>query len=551
MTAILFLKAHNKGYTKKNGTVVAPFFDKRAPAEAKVVKVKPSMSLADINMMALGKPATPVAVKAKKAVQSSLFAGEDHAPASQGSLFGGWFGLGASKSKPAAPSYPNAIVHPKADDNGKPFKVYEPSKASAKGTWTDPQAIAMFVPGGDAPAALNGVSFAPWADHPKTDEGWDYVDGQMDDLDEPAMTLKHGKAPAAGVVIEEPDGRVWLVRPSNGFAGYKATFPKGHADDGLSLQATAIKECFEESGLQVEITGYVMDVERSQTVTRYYRARRVGGTPTDCGWETQAVALVPKDQLVEQLNRSVDHPIAHAVGAPGGFDSVEDWEQVGGQGGSNPGGVYRDPDGVEWYCKFPKTSNIAKNEVLAAKLYEAAGVRVPEVKLITDDGKIGVASRMVAGVKKDVAAITSGAPGVLEGFAADAWLANWDVVGLLHDNLLLGPDGVAVRIDTGGALIFRAQGEPKGSAFGDYVSEVDTLRSPKNPQAHSVFAHIPGSVVSEGVGRIAAIPDDTIRELCRTYGPGTAGQRASLAERLIVRKEDLADRFWKDLQTNA
>ena len=78
--------------------------------------------------------------------------------------------------------------------------------------------------------------------------GWDLVDGQMHDLVEPDMDTK-GKEPAAGVVITEPDGRVWLVKPSNGFAGYQTTFPKGHADDGLSFQATAIKEAFEESGI--------------------------------------------------------------------------------------------------------------------------------------------------------------------------------------------------------------------------------------------------------------------------------------------------------------
>jgi 8-oxo-dGTP pyrophosphatase MutT (NUDIX family) len=537
---LLLMKSHNKGYTRKDGTVVLPFSDKRVAK----VKAKGKLGKYEVKPKAPGKAKAP-----EKATEKA-------APL-QGGLFGGWFGISAPSKKagpssaPAPASYPNAIEHPKVGDDGKPFNVYNPSSPSAEAAWKDPDLIAQFVPGGKAPAVLNGVAFAPWTDHPKTVEGWDYVDGQMDDLDEPALVLKNGKAPAAGVLIEEPDGRVWIVKPSNGFAGYRATFPKGHADDGLSLQATAIKECFEESGLQVEITGFALDVERGQTITRYYRARRVGGSPTDCGWETQAVALVPKDQLIEQLNRSVDHPIAHAVGAPGGMDAIDDWEQVGKQAGSNPGGVYRDAAGARWYCKFPKTSNIAKNEVLAAKLYDAAGVRVPEVKLVTDDGHVGVASRMIDGVRSDKDAVTSGAPGVYEGFAADAWLANWDAVGLLYDNLLMAPDGEAVRIDTGGSLIFRAQGEPKGSAFGDYVGEVDTLRSPKNPQAFAVFGSVPGAAVSDGVGRIADVPDDTIRDLCHTYGPGTVGQRASLAARLIARKEDLVDRFWKDLHEHA
>jgi len=116
-------------------------------------------------------------------------------------------------------------------------------------------------------------------------------------------------------VIEEPDGRVWVVRPTNGYAGYLCTFPKGRATGGLSLQATAIKECFEESGLRVAIIGTLIDVHRGLTTTRYYRAARIGGTPVDCGWESQAVAPVPKNKLIAQLNASVDHPIAWAVGA--------------------------------------------------------------------------------------------------------------------------------------------------------------------------------------------------------------------------------------------
>ena len=100
------------------------------------------------------------------------------------------------------------------------------------------------------------------------------------------------------------------MRPTNRFGGYDATFPKGRADDGLPLQAVAIKEAYEETGLQVEITGYWGDIERTETVARYYRARRVGGTPAHMGWESQAVQLVPKALLPKVLNTAVDHKVA-------------------------------------------------------------------------------------------------------------------------------------------------------------------------------------------------------------------------------------------------
>jgi hypothetical protein len=51
----------------------------------------------------------------------------------------------------------------------------------------------------------------------------------------------------------------------------------------LSSRANAIKECFEESGLQVELTGFLCDSVRSTSVTRYYTARRLGGSPADMG----------------------------------------------------------------------------------------------------------------------------------------------------------------------------------------------------------------------------------------------------------------------------
>ena len=216
----------------------------------------------------------------------------------------------------AKPSLPNAIIHPHPDDKGKPFIINTPSVASSAASWSDPSATAVCVPGGAMPASLHGIAFALWDDHPKTAGGWDYVDGLMPDLVEPKMITK-GKTPAAGVVIEEPDGRIWLVNPTNGFAGYTTTFPKGHADDGISLQATAIREAFEESGLQVDIIGLIGDVERGQTMTRYYRARRVGGTPAAMGWETQAVQLVPQVDVNAAVNKAVDRTVAMLAGIQG------------------------------------------------------------------------------------------------------------------------------------------------------------------------------------------------------------------------------------------
>ncbi|MDH6232992.1 ADP-ribose pyrophosphatase YjhB (NUDIX family) [Mesorhizobium soli] len=205
--------------------------------------------------------------------------------------------------------------HPRLGEKGEQVHVKNPSQASAPSTWHNPDAVATFVPDGDAPLSLHGVPFLAWRDHPRTNEGWGHVDGVNEDLHEPPFHPPRGKKAASGVVVEEPDGRVWLIAPTNQFGGYKASFPKGTAEPALSLQANAIKECFEEAGLQVEITGFVGDFARTTSVARLYRGRRVGGTPTAMGWESQAVHLVPKGHLYEYLNMWSDHKVAEIIGA--------------------------------------------------------------------------------------------------------------------------------------------------------------------------------------------------------------------------------------------
>lgn len=205
--------------------------------------------------------------------------------------------------------------HPKLGENGHPVVVHHPHHASAPSTWHNPDAVATFVPGGDVPLSINGIPVKRWRDHPRTVEGWDYLDGIAEDLDEPPFVLKPGKKAAAGVVVLEPDGRVWLIAPTNAFGGYRASFPKGTAEPELSLQGNALKECYEESGLQVKIVGFLGDFERTTSKARMYLARRVGGDPTDLTWETQAMHLAPKGHLYDLLNMPTDHGIAEAIGA--------------------------------------------------------------------------------------------------------------------------------------------------------------------------------------------------------------------------------------------
>ncbi|QID17837.1 NUDIX hydrolase [Nitrogeniibacter mangrovi] len=201
--------------------------------------------------------------------------------------------------------------HPKKNEQGKPVELEHPSQPTPPATWQDPAAIATVAPEGAMPDSINGIALRAWADAPTTADGWEQL-AAATRFDEPDFNAK--KSPASGVVIVEPDGRIWIVSPSNQFGGYINTFPKGkQGSEKLSLKATALKEAFEESGLQVELIAHLCDVERTTSTTRYYLARRIAGNPSEMGWESQAVHLVPRDHLAAFVSHTNDLAVLEAL----------------------------------------------------------------------------------------------------------------------------------------------------------------------------------------------------------------------------------------------
>lgn len=212
----------------------------------------------------------------------------------------------------AVPNMKN--YHPRPDDNGQLVELRVPSQATATASWSDPGQLATVTPGAAGPAAVNGIVFADWVEAPTTVAGWEALAAQAaTPFTEPPLVSAPGKAAASGVVVVEDDRRVWVVSPSNAFGGYANTFPKGKLDHGLSMHGNALKEGFEESGLQLVLTGFLCDSIRSTSVTRYYLARRVGGHPGSMGWETQAVNLVPRARLAEFVTHKNDQVILKAL----------------------------------------------------------------------------------------------------------------------------------------------------------------------------------------------------------------------------------------------
>lgn len=107
---------------------------------------------------------------------------------------------------------------------------------------------------------------------------------------------------ATGCVVREKDGRYWLAEPANHFLGFTATFPGGGLEEGLTPQANARKETWEEMGLLVKITGWLGDITSDLGRRRYYIAERLGGNPGAMCWETQAVHLVDRANAWTMLN---------------------------------------------------------------------------------------------------------------------------------------------------------------------------------------------------------------------------------------------------------
>lgn len=202
------------------------------------------------------------------------------------------------------------VYHPKPNDEGRPERLLSPSSEAGLDRLADPGANLVFVPGSVCGEVLNGVALAPCAMAPARELA---PDPDSLALAEPPFEPAPGLQPAAGAVVLEPDGRVWLVAPSNGYGGYRISFPKGRVEPGVSLKATAIREAWEETGLRVSLSAWLGDFARTQTCTRFYLARRTGGHPGDMGWESQAVHLATLERAAALLHRDTDRTVLAAL----------------------------------------------------------------------------------------------------------------------------------------------------------------------------------------------------------------------------------------------
>lgn len=211
--------------------------------------------------------------------------------------------------------------------------------------------------------------------------------------------------------------------------------------------------------------------------------------------------------------------------------------RVGGPMGSNPAGIYQDDQGRRFYVKSLESAAHARNERIAARLYQLAGA--PTLTYLPTKAPDQIATALVHLDKRLVGQLSvDERRQAQQWLGVHAWTANWDVAGFGGDNQGV-IDGTVVTLDMGGALAFRAQGDPKGRAFGTRVDELDTLRcDPDNPHAARLFAGMGRDDIRKAIEVVTRIPDASIRQTIAAHGGSQA-----LAEQMIARKADMGGRW--------
>jgi hypothetical protein len=185
-------------------------------------------------------------------------------------------------------------------------------------------------------------------------------------------------------------------------------------------------------------------------------------------------------------------------------------KKVGNAGGSNKGGFYEGTDGVTRYVKEYQDPTRSHAEKLANEIYSALGLTAPNAHTFPVGGKTIYASDIIDGQELGKVGVTpENANKILDGFAADVLVGNWDTVGLVNDNVLITPDGQPARIDNGGTFLFRAQEASgrKPDALLDKISEWDAF---SNPAVNASYSNI---FKTAGVKNANALGDRVVDQI--------------------------------------
>lgn len=200
---------------------------------------------------------------------------------------------------------------------------------------------------------------------------------------------------------------------------------------------------------------------------------------------------------------------------------MKKWKKLHKQKGHNPGGIYMSPGGIKCYVKFQTPVIRNYNEHLANLIYAALGVPVPETQVAVVNGRKAFVSKLLPKKKYMSLDGLKAHSDVVNGFVADAFMANFDVVGLKFKNIIMF-EGRAYRVDNGGALFFYAKGEPKPMYEKDRhkAKELRTMRSKKIARNPARVFHIISNeqIIIQAVRMEQLLTDQVLDELIMQSG---------------------------------
>ena len=185
-------------------------------------------------------------------------------------------------------------------------------------------------------------------------------------------------------------------------------------------------------------------------------------------------------------------------------DAISKGKQLGGHGGL--GTRLIEIDGKKYVCKAATGTgaSVIKNGYNADMAYRAGGVYAPDAKLYTfDDGKVYKLSEFIPGKRlidvwqtADEAKREEIRKDLLKGYPLDVLFSNYDVLGtspedsitvtiqgadgkpqkthVAFNNIMIGDDGHAYRVDNDGSFAMTGTGGIKGSSGGGYTTSVES-----------------------------------------------------------------------------
>lgn len=416
---------------------------------------------------------------------------------------------------------------------------------------------------------------------------------------EPTWKIPKGapKTKYGGIIFDDK-GRVLLRKPTGGYGGYTWTFAKGTPDyqdeHGVDV---AVREVEQETGHTGQIVGLVPgSFQSTYSNTYFFVMHSTGYDPAKMDKETEEVQWFTPDEAIKALSLSPDAgnvkrdlqifqaakaehdkisagksdyshllagykppaPVAPAkpkqtapaikprdlFEAQTGFPaSVGDLTHVRPLGGSTGAVLMQDAKGNQFVVKHGNHAQHLLEESHADAVYQAAGINVPRFQVYQGPAGPIKVSEYIQGetlekvfASGDAKRINKAKKNLQSGFAADALLGNWDVIGMDADNILVDKKGQVWRIDNGGSMRMRAQGQPKGDAWNPYPTELWTMRGKERQ---------PGDPAPQGANAQAAkvYGDMKYTDVCKSIRDVTKNRDAIIAATPVDTRDTMIARL--------